>query len=141
MKDPSSCLKAMSDKTRFSIIQLLLEYNFCAGALAKRFGISEAAVSQHLKILRENDLVVSKKCGYFNHYEVNREKLNELSFLLTELSKTERLPCDPSMEGCDVKKRCMCHADKHCENSDCIHDCKNCNNTRKEPVGPSEGII
>lgn len=125
------CLKAMSDETRLSILRLLLRYNFCVGALAKRLGITEAAVSQHLKILRECDLVISKKCGYFNHYEVNRRILDEMSVLFTELSGTERLPCDPSMEMCDLKKRCMCPADKRCKGCDCCQDCKKCHKTQE----------
>ena len=48
-------LKAMSDETRFKILTLLLEHNYCVRGLAKKLDLSEAAVSQHLKILRKQN--------------------------------------------------------------------------------------
>lgn len=132
LEEPESCFKALSDETRYSIVMLLLRYNFCVGALANRLDISEAAVSQHLKVLRECDLVVGKKGGYFMHYEVNREKLRDLAQSLLNASDLERLPCDPAMERCSIKKRCMCHADKRCKGCDCCKDCRLCHERKTE---------
>ncbi len=53
--------KTLSDETRFNLVRLLLTHDFCVGALAHRLGISEAAVSQHLKSLREAGLVKGEK--------------------------------------------------------------------------------
>ncbi|HLV09825.1 MAG TPA: metalloregulator ArsR/SmtB family transcription factor [Halanaerobiales bacterium] len=68
-------LKAVADETRLNILKLLLAKNFCVKALAKKLDISESAVSQQLKILREADLVMGEKKGYFVHYMVKKEKL------------------------------------------------------------------
>lgn len=65
-------LKALADETRFNIINLLLKHDFCVGALAKRLSLSDAAVSQHLQVLRKTGLVTGEKKGYFTHYCVNR---------------------------------------------------------------------
>jgi DNA-binding transcriptional ArsR family regulator len=89
-------LKALSDETRFGIVKLLLSRDLCVGALAHHLGISEAAVSQHLKLLREAGLVKGEKRGYWTHYMVERNKLNELAELLTELTK----PIPHSKEVC-----------------------------------------
>lgn len=78
-------LKALADNTRYEIIKLLLRREFCVRALSRRLGISEPAVSQHLKVLRSAHLVKGHKKGYFTHYSVDREKLKELSNRLAGL--------------------------------------------------------
>jgi len=100
-------LKSLSDETRFELIKLLLTHDLCVGALAHHLRISEAAVSQHLKLLREAGLVKGEKRGYWTHYMVEKNKLNELAELLREL--TNLLPCP---EGVCIKKlneKINCH--------------------------------
>ena len=46
-------LKALGDPKRFLLLQLMSERGYCVRALAHRSELSESAVSQHLKILRE----------------------------------------------------------------------------------------
>jgi len=91
--------KVLSDETRFKLINLLLTHDLCVGALAHHLGISEAAVSQHLKQLREVGLVKGEKRGYWTHYTVERNKLSELAEFVKEL--TSLLPCP---EGVCIKK-------------------------------------
>ena len=45
-------LKAIADETRMSILSLLLGHNYCVRALAKELKLTEATISQHLKVLR-----------------------------------------------------------------------------------------
>jgi ArsR family transcriptional regulator, arsenate/arsenite/antimonite-responsive transcriptional repressor len=71
-------LKALSDETRFSLLDLLLTQDLCGKALALRLGVSEAAVSQHLKILRDAGLVEGEKRGYWIHYSVQKAVLEEM---------------------------------------------------------------
>lgn len=92
-------LKALSDETRFELIKLLLTHDLCVGALAHHLTISKAAVSQHLKLLREAGLVKGEKRGYWTHYMVEKNKLNEVVELLRGL--TNLVPCS---EGICVKK-------------------------------------
>ena len=92
-------LKTLADETRFKLVKLLLTHDLCVGALAQHLRISEAAVSQHLKYLREAGLVKGEKRGYWTHYLVEKNKLNELAELLREL--TNLLPCS---EGVCIKK-------------------------------------
>ncbi len=79
MKTSQELLKALSDKTRFKIIQILLTHNYCVGALASRIGISKAAVSQQLQILRKIGLVTGEKRGYWTHYTVRKEVIAKLA--------------------------------------------------------------
>ncbi len=63
--------KALSVEARVRIVQLLKERSLCVGALSARLGITQGAVSQHLRILRDAELVIAEKRGYYVHYRLN----------------------------------------------------------------------
>ncbi|MFO7814959.1 MAG: metalloregulator ArsR/SmtB family transcription factor [Halanaerobiales bacterium] len=84
-------LKALADKNRLEIIKLLLKKNYCVSALAKRLNISESAVSQQLKILREADLVMGEKKGYYVHYLVKKENIKQISDYIINLVESKDL--------------------------------------------------
>lgn len=67
--------KTLSVETRVRIVLLLRERGLCVNALAARLGVSPSAVSQHLRILRDADLVIPDKRGYYVHYALNRATL------------------------------------------------------------------
>lgn len=79
--------KALGDETRFKLFLLLSESNICVKGLAAMLGISESAVSQHLKVLRKAGLVKGEKIGYFVHYAVQKDVLKQLQGIIGELSK------------------------------------------------------
>ena len=68
-------LKALSAPPRVRIVQLLKGRALCVNALTRRLEITQAAVSQHLRILRDAGLVVDEKRGCFVHYRLNEEAL------------------------------------------------------------------
>ena len=88
MENIVDILKALSEPSRYAMVQLLLQRDYCVGALAKRVGISEAAVSQHLQVLRTAGVVRGEKRGYFTHYLVNRPLLKAVAQELIGLSET-----------------------------------------------------
>ena len=53
---------------RLKIYQALLERKHCVRSLAKKFGISESAISQHMKVMKDAGLVYGEKYGYHTHY-------------------------------------------------------------------------
>lgn len=67
--------KVLSVETRVRMIELLKRRSLCVNALAKTLNITPAAVSQHLRVLRDADLVIADKQGYFVHYRVNEKTL------------------------------------------------------------------
>lgn len=88
MDDPqhiARIFKTLSVDKRVQILQLLKENTLCVGALAARLDVSSAAVSQHLRILRDADLVIPEKRGYYVHYRVNRETLDNWREVAREL--------------------------------------------------------
>jgi len=81
--------KALSVDTRVHMVQLLKSRSLCVNALAARLKVTPAAVSQHLRILRDADLVTPDKRGYYVHYEVNQRTLAEWHELTDELLGTD----------------------------------------------------
>ncbi len=84
-RELSRIFKILSVQNRVKIIQLLKEDTLCVNALAKKLDISPAAVSQHLRILRNADIVTDDKQGYYVHYSINKDKLHEWKELASEL--------------------------------------------------------
>lgn len=66
-----SVFKAISDPTRREILKLLNEKDLSAGEIAEHFDISKPALTKHLNILREAELVSSEKQGNFVIYSIN----------------------------------------------------------------------
>jgi DNA-binding transcriptional ArsR family regulator len=80
MGDPQKLafiFKILSVDSRIRIIQLLKDRALCVGALCARLQITQGAVSQHLRILRQAGLVVAEKRGYYVHYRLNEKTLAE----------------------------------------------------------------
>jgi len=77
MKPLITILKALSDETRLRILDLLVTQALCGKALAQRLGVSEAAVSQHLKVLKGAELVAGERRGYWIHYSLNGKAVEE----------------------------------------------------------------
>ena len=68
-------LKVLSVGTRVRIVQLLKGGALCVNALAARLDVTQGAVSQHLRIMRDAGLVIDEKRGYYVHYRLNEETL------------------------------------------------------------------
>ena len=71
--------KALSSDTRVRIVQLLAGRALCVGALSARLDVTQGAVSQHLRILREAGLVVAEKRGCYVHYRLAEKALTRFS--------------------------------------------------------------
>jgi ArsR family transcriptional regulator, arsenate/arsenite/antimonite-responsive transcriptional repressor len=69
--------KALSDPTRREILKLLNEKDMNAGEIAKYFEMSKPALTKHLDILREAELVSSEKRGQYVIYSINVTVLQE----------------------------------------------------------------
>jgi len=82
-----SILKALADETRFKLVNLLLKQDYCVGGLAIRLNISESAISQHLKVLRDAGIVKGDKRGYYTHYYVDQKVLKEAADQIIQLSR------------------------------------------------------
>lgn len=76
----AEAFQALSDPNRLRILEMLTSssHPICVNGLARRLEISQSAVSQHLKVLRNAGLVTDRKEGYFRHYSVNEDRFRDL---------------------------------------------------------------
>ena len=78
-------LKALSDPIRREILNLLKSGTMAAGDIAAHFDVTAAAVSRHLSVLKEADLIRDKREGKFIYYELNASVLEEILLWISEL--------------------------------------------------------
>ena len=69
-------LKVLAVGTRVRIVQMLKGRALCVGALASQLDVTQGAVSQHLRVMRDAGLVIDEKRGYFVHYRLNEQTLD-----------------------------------------------------------------
>jgi DNA-binding transcriptional ArsR family regulator len=89
--------KALADPTRLRLVRLLSERApgeiepdecgggpLCVNALAHRLGITQSAVSQHLRVLRQARLVKGERRGAFVHYSLDQDGASRVKAILRE---------------------------------------------------------
>lgn len=74
-------LQALADPTRREILNLLKQSRMSAGEIMQHFSISGAAVSRHLSVLKEADLIRNEREGKYIYYELNATVLEEILLL------------------------------------------------------------
>ncbi|MDQ3992663.1 MAG: metalloregulator ArsR/SmtB family transcription factor [Actinomycetota bacterium] len=77
--------EAVAQPKRRQILRLLAGGELSAGEVASRFAVTQPAISQHLKVLREAGLVSERRDGARRLYSVRAEGLGDLHGFLTDL--------------------------------------------------------
>ena len=83
-------MKALSDATRREILELLKERKMSAGEICEKFDITDAAISRHLSVLKDADLVRDEREGKYIYYELNASVLEEIMLWITSLKGDEK---------------------------------------------------
>jgi len=78
-------LKALADPTRREILNMLKRGSLSAGAISEHFDMSAPAISKHLNILKDADLIRDRREGKYIYYELNASVLDEILLWLKEL--------------------------------------------------------
>ena len=78
-------LKALADPTRREILNLLKSGRMSAGEITDRFHITAAAISRHLSVLKDADLIDDSREGKYIFYTLNASVLEEIMLWLTDL--------------------------------------------------------
>ena len=78
-------LKALSDPIRRQILDMLKPGRLSAGEISEKFPVSGAAISKHLSVLKEADLIRDTREGKFIYYELNASVLEEVMLWLLAL--------------------------------------------------------
>jgi DNA-binding transcriptional ArsR family regulator len=78
----------LSDPTRLKLLRLLSQQKepnaLCVNALAYQLGVTQSAVSQHLRLLKSSGLVKGERRGYRIHYFLNEEALIQAQKQISE---------------------------------------------------------
>ena len=78
-------IKALSDPIRREILDLLKTGRLPAGEIASKFPVSGAAISKHLSVLKDTDLIRDTREGKFIFYELNTSVLEEVLLWISSL--------------------------------------------------------
>lgn len=82
-------LLALSDPTRREILKMLKKGEKTAGEIAERFDISAPAISRHLSVLKDAELIAASREGKFLIYSLYREPLLALDDWINEFLKED----------------------------------------------------
>ena len=91
-KEISQYLKVMADSSRLEILDLLSCGELCACDLLEHFSFSQPTLSHHMKVLKDNNLITSRKDGNKIFYKLNHDVLDNVTSRLTLLSSCT-VPC------------------------------------------------
>lgn len=80
-----STMRALSDPIRREILTLLKSGRMSAGEISERFDVTGAAISRHLSVLREADLIRDTREGKFIYYELNTSVFEELLIWVSDI--------------------------------------------------------
>ena len=78
-------MKALSDPIRREILDLLRAGRLSAGEIAEKFPVTGAAISRHLSVLKDADLIRDTREGKFIYYELNASVLEEVMLWIAQL--------------------------------------------------------
>ncbi len=78
-------LKALSDPIRREILNLLKKGRMSAGDISGHFPVTDAAISRHLSLLKDADLIRDTREGKYIFYDINTSVLEEVMLWLTGL--------------------------------------------------------
>lgn len=79
MTDLAEVMKALASEPRLRILRLLKSRSLCVNALTAKLGVTQSAVSQHLRVLRKAGLIRPDRRGCWTHYSVDPDTISRCS--------------------------------------------------------------
>ena len=111
--DDVKLIHVITDETRFHLLQLLMKHHFCVKALSKKLGISEPAVSQQIRILKQYQLIAGVRIGYQMHYRVNSDLISSAMARFSE-----QMRVGPVLPDLVRDTDCTCEFEAECRKRD-----------------------
>jgi len=100
INEMASFFKSLGDPTRIKILNLLkLFSNLCVSMVAQKLGITQPAVSQHLRILKNAGILEGKRMGYHMHYQINKEVFEKFGLNMDKI-------IDQNFKKCEMEESC-----------------------------------
>lgn len=78
-------LRALADPIRREILDMLKGGRMSAGEITEHFDVTAAAISRHLSVLKDADLIRDTREGKFIYYDLNASVLEEIMIWIAEL--------------------------------------------------------
>lgn len=78
-------MRALADPIRREILNMLRSGRMSAGEITEHFDVTAAAISRHLSVLREADLIRDTREGKYIYYDLNASVLEEIMLWISEL--------------------------------------------------------
>ena len=78
-------MRALADPIRREILNMLKSGRMSAGEITEHFDVTAAAISRHLSVLREADLIRDTREGKYIYYDLNASVLEEIMLWISEL--------------------------------------------------------
>jgi len=107
IKEQAELFSVLADPTRLKLLQVLCRQNppgcRCVNSLSQLLGITQPAVSQHLRVLKSVGLVIGEKRGFRMHYLIDPEGLKRCQGILSSTLEFDKI-CeeDPCRQNCHL---------------------------------------
>jgi DNA-binding transcriptional ArsR family regulator len=83
----ASLMQALASPIRLRILGMLARKSLCVKVIAADLAVSQPAISQHLRVLRQAGLVAAHRSGYYVHYRLDRQALRDCRACLANLTE------------------------------------------------------
>ena len=107
--EQAAVFSALADPTRLKLVKLLCRQRdpdaLCVNALASLLGVTQSAVSQHLRVLRSIGLVKGERRGYHIHYYINPEVVKHCQDLASAALSVEELTKEKLCQNCNEGRK------------------------------------
>ncbi|MBS4538656.1 winged helix-turn-helix transcriptional regulator [Clostridium sp. D2Q-11] len=104
MEEEIKIFKALSDKNRLLILDMLSCGELCACDIIEGLNLTQPTVSHHMKILQESNLVNGVKQGKWTIYSINKDNVKRLTSFIDELtSYKDKCICNRVKSSCDIE--------------------------------------
>jgi ArsR family transcriptional regulator len=108
MKDPikeqAAIFRVLADPTRLKLLKLLCNQRepdaLCVNAMVSLLGVSQPAISQHLRALKSVGMVKDERRGYYVHYSVDSENLLRFKSLVSDILTPGKREQDDPCKNC-----------------------------------------
>ena len=87
LKEYAQVFKALGDETRLKILTMLTKGKTCACYILEEFHFTQPTLSYHMKQLTDSGLVNAEKKGKWVYYSINKERVELLRSLITEINE------------------------------------------------------
>jgi ArsR family transcriptional regulator len=89
-RDFLNTLKVLGDSTRLDIVLFLASEEKCVCEIFKHLHLPQNLISHHLKVLKDNEILINHKEGKWVHYSINKENFDKIQRNLSKFFETKK---------------------------------------------------